>query len=1108
MLAPLALPHVESDFYYGPPRETFYSRTDGYKPRYEDVAHLIESGRHLHVFADWEATDKDRATAQPTQFGAVVFDLNMRLIARLDLRMAVGDLHPMAIQAALVARTWPEDTKKGWPGYIGMGIYRDLLESASHLDGRTLGLEARAFEDGTEGFIYPLAFPDHPMELEIKATGDQFRLVGEKLKRKKGDTWGRKLYSETHFFNGDGYDVNLAAHTAARYNMASLFHATRLAHAAIHVDPLAVARWIWAFGPQGSEGLQVLPRYHFKTRRNILSFKQDDILKANSPAAYRAIGRTGGVRLYDGSEYDSERAHGALPDSIGTAALYVLLRQIDPDGMRFVEMMAGEKRQKAFLQGNQNFGDRPLVGFVHYDEGMISRGIGFLIETGDTYGQERKTEVVVFNACYDPEVVSQWTDSELKANLIQKHNPVAVIYRTNRTAQFCEFERAHKAGAGINLTPTKDVAAGEKLTVEQLNKRRQWLINHRHTMNRIMSVMGELRTNSRQPNIVATRQPEEEAFDHYGDLKRIAKAKRDEPVDIYSRFQKKWDTTRRFDTILRKVMETHAVEYSDDPAALTDYVDRYKKLLKALDKIQKKWINPAVLPENFPTTNEEAVQHLWNLRVALHDHLFNYLPERFVQDEHGINLSIEKAMQVPYDIRRKRWQPEDRAKGAYWKCVFERNDDLSTTRMLDMAFDEADPFYRNHPSPTLRAWWKDFYHAEFAAARDWYDARVALKTQGPPNLEPSKHPSMTVARSAYETTHLRNTAVKGKGSDYERFVSNTPQGAQIITAWEVEQARRLRTQWLTPERKETVGYDPVTNFPILNSFFHVPRENTVRLVVPDSMLDEPLWHEQLQHHIIVARPERIKLQRALHDLGKDHQPVILEGAATGRERLAAKAFCSSLPRTAYGIEAAKKAESAYATIGGRLGAHPFVLQCEQLAPIHGKYRVDESLQRVTLPALDWAGLVSGQAGHLPDPQKTLMGLLVRDTGQKFQKGAVRLCRMHQGEVSGDEYQGSLAEAKLITVDDLLKMGDAEAQRFGKGTGADLVSEWRRTFSDLNIRDRAQQKIWMLRLAKPVDKATYVHFKPDAFPVAVYTGRPMRPVRKPKLKNRNLRRASA
>lgn len=1135
MFTPHPLRDKQTAFYLGRPQETYYSQNAEYRPTYEDVAHLIPQdpqkgpGQLMHIFADWEATDKDRTTAQPTQFGAVMFDLNMRLVGKLDLNLALGNLHPMAIQAALVARAWPDEMKHGWPGYIGMGMYRDFLLSGSHLDGETLGLKSAQFRDGTKGFHYSLNFPDlpKPLVLEINEAGNQMRFPGERLDRKKGQKWGRDLHSATRFFNGDKYDVNLAAFTAARYGMASLFHASRSAHDATHLDPLAAARWFWAFSEKrGKDGLQFLPRYHVKTRREVISFTQNDILRANSPAAYRALGRTGGIILYDGTEYDPERAHGAYPDSMGTAALYALMRKTDPAALRFLETHSSEQSQKDFLQSAARFEDRPLVGFVHYDEGMISRGIGLLINTGDTYGQERKNELLVFNACYDPKIVATWTDSQLKATLVQKHNPLAVAFRANHTAQFADFERAHKAGAGIDMVPhfgaNFEAQEGRRLTVNELQQRRMDLVNNRFLMDRIMAIWSEVRHPPRAPNVTTIRQPEEQTFNHYGDLDAIVTPNGEvEPADIHIHFKDKWDTTRKFDTLLREMMEVHAVEYSNDDKAVDDYVDRYKKLAKRVEDLQATWADQINLPSILPDTREECIKHLWNLRVSLHDHLFNYLPERFLVDENGNALSVDQAMQVPREMRIERFKPEDRATGQYWKCVFERQPDLQTFRLLDMVFDEADPFYRNHISPDIRKWWVDFYDKEFAAARPWYDARVALAVNGPPNLEPSKHPSMTVARSAYEAAQLRIAARKGPGSDWHRFVTNTKQGEQILAAWEAKHAADLKRHKLTADQMDMMGYDPATKAPYLHHFFDVPRKDVVRLVVPDSILDEPLFHQQHLNHLIIAKPDKSTLQ-ALDATEGPNRLIVLEGAATGMERLAvvsknaapAAQFCFPLPKTSYENDAVEAARSAYASIGEKLGSSPFILKCEQLAPIHDKRAVDAGVQSVAIPALDWAGLVDGKAASLPEPKMRITEILVQNVGQRYRATAnehgLRLQRVYKGRVTGDEYHGWLQQARQITLQQIETSGqfdDAWAMRAGKLSKADLVSEWRATFAGLGINKPSEQKLWLLSLAKPVSKSTYTYFKPDAFPVAVYEGEPRKPLRAPKFQGASHRRAA-
>src|SRR5208283_2064430 len=119
MHTPFALPTSVTDFRFGSPQETFYSRSEAYRPRFKDVEHLVNAGRLMHIFGDWEATGAKKETDQPLEGGFLAFDLNMRLVGKFGLRMALGNLHPMAIQAALVTRVFPDDVKKGWPGYVG-----------------------------------------------------------------------------------------------------------------------------------------------------------------------------------------------------------------------------------------------------------------------------------------------------------------------------------------------------------------------------------------------------------------------------------------------------------------------------------------------------------------------------------------------------------------------------------------------------------------------------------------------------------------------------------------------------------------------------------------------------------------------------------------------------------------------------------------------------------------------------------------------------------------------------------------------------------------------------------------------------------------------------
>ena len=200
---------------------------------------------------------------------------------------------------------------------------------------------------------------------------------------------------------------------------------------------------------------------------------------------------------------------------------------------------------------------------------------------------------------------------------------------------------------------------------------------------------------------------------------------------------------------------------------------------------------------------------------------------------------------------------------------------------------------------------------------------------------------------------------------------------------------------------------------------------------------------------------------------------------------ATPAWCSRPPPGAESADAAAVARAAYTTTDAKLGANPLLLSVEQLTPVHGVKPVNEALQHVALPAQEWAGLVDGRAGGLPTQIGVRTGIIVRDVGQIFTAGPIRLRRQQAGQETGDEYSGVIAKATRITVDDLAAMPDAEAWRFGKLLASDLMAGWRRLSAELAVPS-AQQQLWRLELDSPVNKASYTYFNRAELPVAQFT----------------------
>lgn len=1070
------------DYYRGVPQETFYSRNAEYRPSYDDVQHMVEAGKLIEIFYDFEASDKLAGSAVPKEYAALAFDLRGRLLAHLRIPIAIPQHQAYAIGAAIVGRIGVNDMAQGWPGHMAATMVQNFLKKSTQLDGKVLGLNDATFADDKKGFIYSLPRDGQAhVELEIHQSGKKFRYVGE--------TEWRKIYGVSQPFNGENYDDPMASHWYARMGMSSLFPGNQKRHDTFREDVRAKVIWEWAFGKQGKDGLQLPDRWHKKTRRMVRSTRLGDVLLANSRSANRARGVAGGAVFYDGRDPDPDIMHASDEDAAGTAALSFYLRRIDPEGMRFISTLAERNSYKDFLQGTQDFTDRPALGFVHYDEGMLTRGIGTLLATDDEYdGYGDRKRALLFNLGHNPDDMLHLNHEQLRPLLVQRHNPVFVPLVLNRTPQVAEFDRAYKAGAGSHLPP------------EEYHRRRHVILSHRAFIQRVMETQLDLVSINRPPNIVTTRSLEDDSYSRYGDLKYFAYKdpatgnlipirKTDYP-DVYARATNKWNYVRQFDFLLRKVTEGHAIEYSDDPDALGDYQARLKEVEKKLKEHQVGWDKPFILPDIpiVPDTIEDARMHLWMLRHECRAALFNCVPEFWVVNSNKQRLPWEKVIAMESGTRKGQWPlREDRETNSHLRITFERNDKLhaiiSALRVLD-----ADAFIAKQGSPRWQKWWRDYVDKNYGEWKPFYEAFITLGVQGPPNLEASEQRRMSEKKALLEIDQLVNRAAESPATDYIRNVLKTPQGQKLLAEHRAYKERRLAQHPWTPQKMALMGYDTQTFYPALNIRYRIDRKKLITLKVPDVMLDHPDWDDHWHRFHIIDKPNR-EITRALEKADAETS-VLLEGEATGLYRLAAKAVCHRLPpqgdRTQRAII---RAQGAYGTIGRHLAGLPDqlrLLSFEQMAPVHFERKVDESIQHVAIPAQDWAGLVDARAGGLPKPLRKLTGIIVRDTGQEFTTGDIRLRRMSRGEETGDEYKGRLKSVQRVTLDDVRNFTDAHAQQFGKLSANDLYSAWKKLFADMRVADPAKQKLWVLKLDRPVSKLSYTYFNRAEQPVAAFT----------------------
>lgn len=1086
-------PDLRTGLVSGPPQPTFYSKREEFRPTYASVKHLIDAGYLTEIFGDFEATGANKEQDKPKDGAFKSFDLMQQQVSQIYVPMAVAQHDVYSAGASLVGNIWPDHFDKGYPPFIAAAMVRDYFAENSRIDGQRLGLPLIDIKDNDrdrKAFLYTLTFPDTTIELEIKLDGKMFRPRGT-------EKW-KKIYAVWHPFNGENYDDFLTSHWYASVGSEHLFNAVRRSHNMVRIDARPAAMHVWAFGKQGQTGMVLPTRYRHQTRNQVLSTRLGDIAEFHDPAHNRARGTGDGTYYPDGRTFDRARMHGSMEDTDTTVALYYYMRRRFPDELRHIEMLASEQTQKDFMQGGSDLINRDLRGFYYYDQGMLTRRIGILNNTGDKFGQLSRNELSILNlSAYDPRDLRNKSDSELRNLIVRRDDPLLVHHRGNRTPIFTDFDTARAAGVGVELSP------------EEFDNRRKALVTNQDEMERIAILAHEIRTPSKTYNVQAPRRLETNDYAHYGDPEYIPL--RDpttghivarEPMDIYKRRWKQWKVSHEVDNALKAGTQGQPTDYSNDNRGLNKRLALEETTTKRLKRVTGHWRYPV----SFPTLIDESfgiddVRKLdWIRRWETKDMLFSLTPNCWVENERGQHLPWQKVLAMPYHLRGKLWPKpnvgEDFTESSHLRIFYQRDADRHPTINFLVAF-EADRFYRKYENREWLDWWIPFFDEHWGQHRTWHDAYVTLNVQGPPNLSPSEHPFMTEARKLTEIIKWKNGAATDEKSDYIRMVLSQPQGQRLLAAIESDCRQRLSDYPWTPERLEMMGYDARTRNPIIRPNYTIDRDRAYRLMVPDAMLDNPRWHEEWHQHLVIADPDG-KTTRILEQHIAQSDPLVLVGARTHIERMAVAPSLTPLPLSADGEDAKRASASAYATIGQNIGQNPFLFTFQQLAPIHGGVKIDETMQMVSLSALDFAALVDAGAGSMGSFGKTLTTIITPDLGiqseAEFTPGPIRLRRKMAGSETGDEYQGTVISAKRITVDDLNDWDDSRAQQAGHSSAANLYSAWRKVFAELGRRDPTQQKLWQIDL-KPVDKKSYAYFKPEELPVAVYRPEAPKPRRR-------------
>lgn len=173
------------------------------------------------------------------------------------------------------------------------------------------------------------------------------------------------------------------------------------------VDVLKAALGVYLWGPRGENGLKAGTRFHPVKGKDVISFKQADLLVANTRNEGAFNNR--GAHMPNGSNYEPAQAHGTRADTQGTSAEEGLLRRIDMDLYKHFEMLADPDYARNFLMKNsvdmathRHFNTHPLRAFVRYDlENGPSSHLGMCIATDERYGNRSNAVMLKLDTDWD-----------------------------------------------------------------------------------------------------------------------------------------------------------------------------------------------------------------------------------------------------------------------------------------------------------------------------------------------------------------------------------------------------------------------------------------------------------------------------------------------------------------------------------------------------------------------------------------------------------------------------------------------------------------------------------------------------------------------------------
>lgn len=598
-------------------------------PQWKDIEHLVKRGSLVKMVYDTEIYNLDRKfpgiyeigfhikDVAGNEIGAPLFHLKKpadamhSIVSNLITRSFPED-HPDAVDfktfAGKIAQTFDRHYEYIWDRYRDETKIRYMNKGKSKVNEEIVRLFPVADEDAEGGVRYVrLHEGGKRMSYQVPDDSADYNYItinqdGSKAK------W-RKLYSsaETRGYANTTADDPWLWVTLYMSCHPEIFKTHTKAEHKYRVDLFRAALMFHLWGPQGEEGLKAGERFHPVRQKMVPSFKQSDLIPANT--RHEGPFNDRGIRMPNKSHYEPEHAHGTIADTQGTSAVEDILRDMDMELYKHIEMLGDPKYTRRFLMQRatgepRHFAHHPLRAFARYDlENSTSSHLGMCVETDERFGNMNQAIMLKLDV--------DWDDIHYNGKRILDIRDKKTLKKAVKNLVFNKFGKVDSLVEISHVRKTPMVVTGEHAVGRGIHSQEEYelavrnrskILKNRNFMDAVMEVyedgLPDMNPLMDNPNplddelmynfvgrpdyfITSGSDGKSHAIRKYEGRSVSIKDERD---DVYTHAYLEWNRGMIMDHALQDLIRPHAIEWARGEEEIERETRRFQTILKKVEK--------------------------------------------------------------------------------------------------------------------------------------------------------------------------------------------------------------------------------------------------------------------------------------------------------------------------------------------------------------------------------------------------------------------------------------------------------------------------------------------------------------------------------------------